>query len=88
MSEISVIICTHNPRPDYLSRTLRSPLWERQQTRLLGIGEASFEEKFMPYLLDEKGSLLPSVKFHRIPGAEKHEILASAEPLRTSNPEL
>ena len=43
-----------------------------------GIAEASFEEKFMPYLLDEKGLLLPSVKFHGILGAEKHEILASA----------
>ena len=43
-----------------------------------GIAEPSFEEKFMPYLLDEKGSLLPSVKFHGILGAEKHEILASA----------
>jgi glycosyltransferase involved in cell wall biosynthesis len=43
-----------------------------------GIAEASFEEKFMPYLLDENGSLLPSVKFHGILGAEKREILASA----------
>lgn len=43
-----------------------------------GIAEPSFEDKFMPYLVDEKGLLLPSVKFHGILGAEKHEILASA----------
>jgi len=43
-----------------------------------GIGELSFEEKFMPCLLDEKGLLLPSVKFHGILGVEKDEILASA----------
>lgn len=44
-----------------------------------GIAEPSFEAKFIPYLLDEKGSLLPSVKFHGIlGGAEKHDILASA----------
>lgn len=43
-----------------------------------GIAEASFEESFMPYLLHENGSLLPSVKFHGILGAEKSEILASA----------
>jgi glycosyltransferase involved in cell wall biosynthesis len=43
-----------------------------------GMAEPSFEEKFMPYLLDEKGSLLPSVKFHGILGAEKREVLASA----------
>ena len=43
-----------------------------------GIAAAAFEEKFMPYLLDENGSLLPSVTFHGILGAEKREILASA----------
>jgi glycosyltransferase involved in cell wall biosynthesis len=43
-----------------------------------GVADPSFEEKFMPYLLDEKGSLLPSVKFHGIVGSEKKEILASA----------
>jgi glycosyltransferase involved in cell wall biosynthesis len=43
-----------------------------------GIAEGSFEESFMPYLLDGNGSLLPSVKFHGILGAEKREILASA----------
>jgi glycosyltransferase involved in cell wall biosynthesis len=43
-----------------------------------GIAESSFEEKFMPYLLNEKGSLLPSVKFHGILGTEKDDILASA----------
>jgi hypothetical protein len=43
-----------------------------------GIAEASFEEIFMPDLLDENGSLLPSVNFHGISGAEKREILASA----------
>ena len=43
------------------------------------LAEPSFESKFIPYLLDEKGSLLPSVKFHGILGAEKkHDILASA----------
>jgi glycosyltransferase involved in cell wall biosynthesis len=43
-----------------------------------GIAEASFEEKFMPYLLDEKGFLLSSVRFHGILGTEKHAILAAA----------
>jgi len=43
-----------------------------------GVADASFEEKFMPYLLDEGGALLPSVKFHGILGAEKHELLSSA----------
>jgi glycosyltransferase involved in cell wall biosynthesis len=44
-----------------------------------GIAEPSFEAKFIPYLLDQKGSLLPSVKFHGIlGGAEKHDMLASA----------
>ena len=43
-----------------------------------GIAEPSYEEKFMPYLLDEKGLLPPSVKFHGILGADKNEILASA----------
>jgi len=32
----------------------------------------------MPYLLDERGSLLSSVKFHGILGAEKDDILSSA----------
>ena len=43
-----------------------------------GIAEPAFEEKFIPDRLHEKGSLLPSVKFHGILGAEKHEMLASA----------
>jgi glycosyltransferase involved in cell wall biosynthesis len=43
------------------------------------LADPAFEAKFIPYLLDEKGSLLPSVKFHGIlGGAEKHDILASA----------
>jgi glycosyltransferase involved in cell wall biosynthesis len=43
-----------------------------------GIAEPSFEKKFMPYLLDERGSLLSSVKFHGILGPEKDDLLASA----------
>jgi len=43
-----------------------------------GIAEPGFEQKFMPYLLDEKGSLLSSVTFHGILGSDKHELLASA----------
>jgi glycosyltransferase involved in cell wall biosynthesis len=43
-----------------------------------GLADPAFEAKFIPYLLDEKGSLLPSVKFHGILGAEKRDMLASA----------
>jgi glycosyltransferase involved in cell wall biosynthesis len=44
-----------------------------------GIADPVFEAKFIPFLLDEKGSLLPSVKFHGIlGGTEKHDMLASA----------
>ena len=44
-----------------------------------GLADPSFEKKFMPYLLDKNGSLLPSVKFHGLlGGAEKREVLASA----------
>jgi glycosyltransferase involved in cell wall biosynthesis len=43
-----------------------------------GIANPSFEERCMPHLLDEKGALLPSVRFHGILGAEKGNILASA----------
>jgi glycosyltransferase involved in cell wall biosynthesis len=46
MSEISVIICTHNPRPDYLSRTLdalRSQTVPHSQWELLLIDNGSDE---------------------------------------------
>jgi glycosyltransferase involved in cell wall biosynthesis len=54
-------------------------LYERDKTLgPWGIADLSFEGKFMPYLLDDKGLLLPSVRFHGILGAEKRKVLASA----------
>lgn len=41
-----------------------------------GIAEESYERRFMPYLVDEKGKLLPSVKFWGVLGIEKNEVLA------------
>lgn len=46
MPKISVIVCTHNPRPDYLARTLealRSQTLSREQWELLLIDNASKE---------------------------------------------
>lgn len=40
-----------------------------------GIAEESYENSFMPYLTDEKGEILPSVKFHGLMGVEKNEVL-------------
>lgn len=40
-----------------------------------GIAESSYEEQFMPYLLDDDGKLLESVTFHGVMGNEKSEVL-------------
>lgn len=40
-----------------------------------GLAEAGFEAKFMRYLVDDKGLLLPSVHFFGVLGKEKNEIL-------------
>lgn len=40
-----------------------------------GIAEEKYEKIFMPFLTDEKGNILPSVKFWGVLGAEKNEIL-------------
>lgn len=40
-----------------------------------GIAEESYENSFMPYLVDEQGQILPSVKFWGLMGVEKNEIL-------------
>lgn len=51
-------------------------LYDRKQK--LGkwnIAEQEYEDMFMPYLLDESGNLLPSVKFWGVLGHEKDEIL-------------
>lgn len=39
------------------------------------IAEESYENEFMPYLLDENGKILPSVTFHGVLGNVKNEIL-------------
>lgn len=44
-----------------------------------GIAEENYEETFMPYLLDDDGELLPSVKFHGVMGNEKSEILRTTK---------
>ncbi len=41
-----------------------------------GIAEESYENKFMPCLIDEQGEILPSVKFWGVLGVEKNEVLA------------
>lgn len=41
-----------------------------------GIAEESYENVFMPYLTDEDGKILPSVKFWGVLGEEKNDILA------------
>src|SRR5438045_2554303 len=46
MSDISVVICTHNPRPDYLRRVLealRNQTLPKKQWELLLIDNASSE---------------------------------------------
>ena len=40
-----------------------------------GIAEKKYEESFIPYLVDNKGEILPSVKFLGIMGAEKKDII-------------
>ena len=40
-----------------------------------GIADARFEQEFMPYLLDEKGEIMPSVHFMGRMGTEKSEII-------------
>lgn len=40
-----------------------------------GYAEESYEKKFMPYLVDDNGQLLPSVTFYGVMGNEKSEIL-------------
>lgn len=40
-----------------------------------GIAECSYEEQFMPYLINKKGDILDSVKFHGVLGVEKNIIL-------------
>jgi glycosyltransferase involved in cell wall biosynthesis len=39
------------------------------------IADANYEKEFMPYLVDQNGIILPSVKFWGILGNEKNEIL-------------
>lgn len=40
-----------------------------------GIAEESYERQFMPYLVDDQGNILPSVKFWGVLGQEKNDIL-------------
>lgn len=40
-----------------------------------GIAEDSYERQFMPYLVDDHGNILPSVKFWGVLGQEKNDIL-------------
>ena len=40
-----------------------------------GIAEDSYERQFMSYLTDEKGQILPSVKFWGVLGVEKNDVL-------------
>lgn len=39
-----------------------------------GIADEEYERLFMPYLTDEKGNILDSVKFHGILGEEKNDV--------------
>ena len=43
-----------------------------------GIAEDSYEEKFMKYLVDENGCIIPSVHFLGLMGQEKDEILKNS----------
>lgn len=43
------------------------------------IADENFENEFMPYLLDSKGQILPSVHFLGVLGQEKYNILAKAK---------
>lgn len=40
-----------------------------------GIAEESYEKSFMPYITDDNGEIMPSVKFWGVLGAEKNAIL-------------
>lgn len=40
-----------------------------------GIAEKNYEELFMPYLIDDKGEIIPSVKFWGVLGIEKNDVL-------------
>lgn len=40
-----------------------------------GIAEESYENQFIKYLLDENGTILPSVKFWGVLGVEKNDVL-------------
>lgn len=40
-----------------------------------GIAEKNYEELFMPYLTDDKGEIIPSVKFWGVLGIEKNDVL-------------
>ncbi len=39
-----------------------------------GLAEESYEQEFMKWLTDEKGEILPNVRFHGILGAEKYDV--------------
>lgn len=40
-----------------------------------GIAEENYEARFMPYLTDKEGKILPSVTFHGVMGEEKNDVL-------------
>lgn len=44
-----------------------------------GIAEENYENKFMPYLTDKNGDILPSVTFYGKLGNEKYDILAKTK---------
>lgn len=44
-----------------------------------GIAEDSYEQEFMPYLLDRNGRILPSVHFLGLMGNEKYDILGKCK---------
>ena len=39
-----------------------------------GLAEETYEQEFMKWLTDEKGEILPNVRFHGILGAEKYDV--------------
>ncbi|MDR0575890.1 MAG: glycosyltransferase family 4 protein [Tannerella sp.] len=63
--------------PDAFLNVIGSGNLYNRQTPLgkYGIAEASYEQVFMPYLTDETGKILPSVKFWGILGHGKADIL-------------
>jgi len=63
--------------PDAVLNVIGSgSLYDRnQKLGLYGMAEESYEKSFMHYLIDEKGLIIDSVKFHGILGFEKNEIL-------------